>query len=1459
MANEGVTIEMVRAGTAYLQRDTTNTYNAAVYYVQGLLNAAGYNCGTPDGKFGSGTRTQVKAFQAANGLTSDGIVGRSTLAKLEGVPIIGPNYGVTLNDVRAGTKALSYDTTNTPSDAVEFVQAKLNDAGFNNGTPDGKFGTGTKNAVIAFQTKNSITANGVVNQATLALLEGANGVGYNGGITLEQVRTGGAYLRYDMKTVSDAVSSVQIMLNEQGYSCGRPDGKFGNGTVAAVRAFQTAFSLTSDGIIGASTLIKIEQNTVNPVGPNNNVTIEQVRAGTAILKYDLITRNDAVAHVQHLLNQGFFHCGSEDGIYGGGTRDSVKAFQAACQIKEDGIVGKNTLALLEDESADLSGPNDGVTLEQVRAGTKYLKYDPITQSDAVTYVQEALSDRGYDVGKIDGVYGSATRYAVKTLQRDFSLQDDGIVGVQVMTVLDDPSYGVGTNATTYVRDDNAAPSDPVKQIQRRLWAYDDTITINGVFNLATENAVKAFQARNSLTSTGAVDPTTWRKMFPLLRSGSTLEEAVRALQTLLTYQNFVTAIDGNFGSATKNAVRSYQTMRGLDADGIAGPRTWSSMTLDTPIEGAGGAGTGETAPLTGFPKYKASDFIEFLKSRVGCGYTLGTYGQKCTQELLERRARHDTDSPTDYYLVDCARWLGYYVADCSGLVEWFLLKQGIQQNCDTNASGMYNRWSIEKSNDMDSMPMIPGVAVFKRGTSGIHHIGIYVGNDRVIEAKGAAYGILVTQFSADPAWNCWGIFDWLVLDVNENPNATPLPVMTIATQLQGYPSLNSSTTEGVTHNHTAAGLIYKEGSKGDDVVQIQRRLWAYDSTVTVNGNFGPATKSAVEAFQTRHSLTVDGIVGTNTWNKLFPLTTTTSSNHIETVAAIKTLLVFRGYTVSSSISTFSTELSNIVKSFQTASGITSDGKVGEMTWAALTSGESITRGPNSGIEWEDVLDGKEGAVLVLDPDTVCNAVKSAQLFLKKFGYTVPNHGKLDQDTANAVALFRSEYELDETTPAPLTLSTSSSDVVVNQLTAIFLDSQNNYALMNEFPTIDDILERSYALQSNAETTLRCSEAGAFVQALVMMTGRLPYFINKATSSINFDGIFGVKTAQAMYALSTEALYWCMNNGYFTAYGTKWFFEIQRQRSLLNTTNPYLSRPVLRLILDYLTRTLFVAPNESCGELRTSLAELGYEPITHGESRYGYRTAFAVFMFQHQYNINYSPESENTVMDSPDGLAYYVASDPENYRRRKTYTMITAYGQTNTYKSEYISKANCILGAPMFGDRLKNLAVDINTYTTPRASLSASERKALCGLVARCLIAEDTGNADKDDIEKDGNRGRAAVAEVIRWRETAASGFEKGISAILHKKDHFRPITTCNMTAAAPAHDGRWKNAVDHATNLMSNSPDQSLVAVLSHHQLHFRGKDANLHIANNGTTGFLNGDPIKDIERIGSNQFFNYA
>jgi peptidoglycan hydrolase-like protein with peptidoglycan-binding domain len=46
------------------------------------LNAAGYNCGTPDGKFGLKTKQALIQFEIANGLKGDGIVGPKVRALL---------------------------------------------------------------------------------------------------------------------------------------------------------------------------------------------------------------------------------------------------------------------------------------------------------------------------------------------------------------------------------------------------------------------------------------------------------------------------------------------------------------------------------------------------------------------------------------------------------------------------------------------------------------------------------------------------------------------------------------------------------------------------------------------------------------------------------------------------------------------------------------------------------------------------------------------------------------------------------------------------------------------------------------------------------------------------------------------------------------------------------------------------------------------------------------------------------------------------------------------------------------------------------------------------------------------------------------------------------------------------------------------------------------------------------
>lgn len=50
--------------------------------VQQLLAAKGYKIGKTDGIFGANTEAAVKRFQAANGLTADGIVGKDTYTKL---------------------------------------------------------------------------------------------------------------------------------------------------------------------------------------------------------------------------------------------------------------------------------------------------------------------------------------------------------------------------------------------------------------------------------------------------------------------------------------------------------------------------------------------------------------------------------------------------------------------------------------------------------------------------------------------------------------------------------------------------------------------------------------------------------------------------------------------------------------------------------------------------------------------------------------------------------------------------------------------------------------------------------------------------------------------------------------------------------------------------------------------------------------------------------------------------------------------------------------------------------------------------------------------------------------------------------------------------------------------------------------------------------------------------------
>ena len=71
----------------------------------------------------------------------------------------------------------------------------------------------------------------------------------------------------------------------------------------------------------------------------------------------------------------------------------------------------------------------------------------------------------------------------------------------------------------------------------------------------------------------------------------------------------------------------------------------------------------------------------------------------------------------------------------------------------------------------------------------------------------------------------------------------------------------------------------RQGSSGSDVIELQKLLNSKGNyNLATDGKFGPATLAAVKDYQQSNGLTVDGIVGTNTWGKLTGGGTSSSSS-----------------------------------------------------------------------------------------------------------------------------------------------------------------------------------------------------------------------------------------------------------------------------------------------------------------------------------------------------------------------------------------------------------------------------------------------------------------------------------------------------------------------------------------------------------------------------------------------------
>ena len=124
-----------------------------------------------------------------------------------------------------------------------------------------------------------------------------------------------------------------------------------------------------------------------------------------------------------------------------------------------------------------------------------------SRGDAVSRAQTNLNLRGYDLGRVDGIFGAKTDRVVRWYQSDrgrYGLTVDGIVGPRTWGRLDPQT----------VRNGSRGPAVTMLQQLLTDYAYDPG-AIDGDFGSNTENAVREFQTDFDLDVDGIVGQNTW--------------------------------------------------------------------------------------------------------------------------------------------------------------------------------------------------------------------------------------------------------------------------------------------------------------------------------------------------------------------------------------------------------------------------------------------------------------------------------------------------------------------------------------------------------------------------------------------------------------------------------------------------------------------------------------------------------------------------------------------------------------------------------------------------------------------------------------------------------------------------------------------------------------------------------------------------------------------------------------
>lgn len=161
-------------------------------------------------------------------------------------------------------------------------------------------------------------------------------------------------------------------------------------------------------------------------------------------------------------------------------------------------------------------------------------------------------------------------------------------------------------------------------------------------------------------------------------------------------------------------------------------------------------------------KKTAAGLIAYCKAQLGKPYWYGTFGQVSTKSLLDYK---NEQYPNYYIAKDFEKQLGVKVHDCIGLIKGYMWSKSADDEHPAYATNGFKDLSADryyrhakKKGTMSTFPDVAGVAVFMKG-----HVGVYIGNGEVIEARGHAYGVVTTKLS-ERKWTSWAYIDEIYYD-----------------------------------------------------------------------------------------------------------------------------------------------------------------------------------------------------------------------------------------------------------------------------------------------------------------------------------------------------------------------------------------------------------------------------------------------------------------------------------------------------------------------------------------------------------------------------------------------------------------------------------------------------------------------------------------------------------------------